>query len=136
EKTFSDSAKERGDDYWEDNRAVALTNQEKDIYTMVKRVEEHPAFKLRKNIIEAIWTGYYPKKYIDLGDMYTFYSYNQVEYSRFKLAFRTNETLFENTTFQGFAAYGMRDEKFKYGGWTDHVFRGQRNRALRVGGGY
>lgn len=131
-----EGATDRSEEYWQNVRHDTLSGEERDIYTMVDRVEAHPAYKLRKNLVRALWFGYYPKKYIDLGHLYTFYCFNQVEYSRFKLGFRTNDDLFKNTVLSGFAAYGVKDDKFKYGGTVDHIFQEKGNRFFRVGGMY
>lgn len=133
---IQDNAEDRNSNYWKENRYENLTTQEQGIYAMVEQIEADPAFITRKKIVNTIWNGYYPMKYIDLGDVYTFYSYNQVEYSRFKLGFKTNENLFKNTTISAFTAYGDRDNTFKYGGKLEHIFRGEKNRFVRLGGLY
>jgi len=127
---------ERENQFWVDHRHDTLSQSEKDIYKMVAEIEDHPAFIFRKNLANAIWNGYYPKKYIDLGDIYTYYSYNQVEYSRFKFAFRTNENLMPNTSLNLFGAYGTKDDAFKYGGGLEHKFKGKSNHFLKLGGFY
>jgi hypothetical protein len=102
--------------FWEKNRPTALSEKEQKVYGMVDSLEKHPKFILRKNILEGIATGYVPwKKRLEIGDLYTFYSYNKVEHSRFKLGLRLPEKSSSPFKASGYGAYGTFDEKWKYG---------------------
>jgi hypothetical protein len=123
-----DSALTRDEIYWEKTRHSDLTVKEMGIFDMVKKIEKDPAFVLRKNVAIAVVTGYVPLKNIDIGDVYTFYSYNVIEHSRVKLGFKTGEDLRSPIQFSAYGAYGSYDEKWKYGATVDWGFGKKRNR--------
>lgn len=132
----SDSVLSRTEEYWQQHRHVALTEEEAQVVTMVKRIENDPAFILRKNIILAVVTGYIPVGKIEIGNFYSFYSYNQVEHSRFKFGLRTNQRLNMPFNFSTYAAYGMRDEKWKYKGDFSWNFSKNLRKPHRIGASY
>ncbi len=112
----TDSATLRSKEFWEKSRMEPLAVEEVQIFDMVERVKSDPKFIARKNIALAIFTGYIPMgSALDLGDLYTFYSYNQVERSRLKVGFRTNRNLDFPVEGAAHLAYGTYDEQWKYG---------------------
>ncbi|MGQ0827162.1 MAG: DUF5686 family protein [Bacteroidota bacterium] len=110
----SDSSKDKTEDYWIKSRHFDLSAEDKEIFKMADSLENDPRFILRKKIILGITSGYYPIAALDLGDFYSFYSYNNIEKSRVKLGFRTNENLAMPLFLSTYLAYGTFDEKWKY----------------------
>lgn len=131
-----DSVQLRNENYWQKNRHVELTQKEAGIFKMVEQLERDPAFVFRKNLIVALVTGYIPVKSIDIGNFYTFYSYNVIEHSRLKVGFRTNKSLAWPIQFSAYSAYGTFDEKWKYGVATDVSFGSERKKVIRIGLSY
>ncbi len=131
-----DDALERHPEYWEANRHTPLTEKENGVFEMVKKLEKDPAFILRKNLIMAVLTGYVPVKSIDIGNFYSFYSYNIVEYSRLKFGFRTGKKLDIPLRLSTYGAYGMRDEKWKYNISADWTFGKEKKKQKRIGASY
>jgi hypothetical protein len=127
-----DSATERNSSYWEKVRHVELTNEENHVFDMVKRIEKDPAFILRKNLVLAFLSGYVPVGNIDIGNFYTFYSYNVVEHSRVKVGFKSDNDLNFPIKFSAYGAYGTFDKKWKYGGTADWAF-GQKKTRKHIG---
>lgn len=132
----ADSARERDDAYWEANRADSLTIQEAGIVKMIDKLEADPKFILRKNIIQSIVSGYAPLGKLELGNLYTFYSYNPVEHSRIKLGFRTSSKLSIPIQASAFAAYGTFDQRWKYGGSLEYTFGKEKKPPKRIGISY
>lgn len=132
----ADSAHSRNEQYWQQNRHTGLTTEEQGVFNMVKKLEEDPAFIIRKNIVLAIVTGYVPVKQIEIGNFYTFYSHNKVEHSRLKFGFRSNRRTGRPLDFSAYGAYGTYDEKWKYGGTLRYNLTARRQRPNRIGTSY
>lgn len=120
-EVYIDSALNRTDQYWEKFRSEELSEEEKILYDVTARVQNDKAFKIRKTLILTFATGYIPMGPIQLG-IYTLYSYNPIEKSRFKLDFRTDPNLSIPLEASTFVAYGTFDKKWKYGGTASYNF--------------
>jgi hypothetical protein len=131
----ADSATEHNVNYWEEVRHVELTKEENRVFDMVKKIEKDPAFILRKNLLVALVTGYIPAGNIDIGNFYTFYSYNIIEHSRLKFGFKSGDDLKFPIRFSTYGAYGTFDEKWKYGITSDWGF-GKRKTRKHLGASY
>ena len=131
---YTDSAMVREDAFWEKYRTERLSDEEQTLYNVTQRVQEDPAFKLRKNLILTFGTGYIPLKGIQLGDIYSFYSYNVIEKSRFKFGLRTNPNNSFPLHLSAYTAYGTYDKRWKYG-LSTHVDLTKKG-ITRIGGSY
>ncbi|MBK9288161.1 MAG: carboxypeptidase-like regulatory domain-containing protein [Flavobacteriales bacterium] len=100
--------------FWEENRHVALTEQEKNIYHMVDKMKTIPRFNTYIDVISTVITGYYSKGDIDYGPYFSVYSFNPVEGHRFRVGARTSSAFNRRLEFEGYVAYGTKDEQFKY----------------------
>jgi hypothetical protein len=131
---YTDNALVRDEAFWVEQRTENLSDEEKTLYAVTKRVENDPAFKIRKNLILTFGTGYIPMNGIQLGNIYSFYSYNAVEKSRFKFGLRTNPNNSFPLHFSVFGAYGTYDKQWKYGlsSFLDLTKKG----ITRIGGSY
>ena len=132
----TDSARIRDEAYWEAHRSDTLSDQEAGIVAMIDRLEADPKFILRKNIIQGIVTGYAPLGKLELGNLYTFYSYNEVEHSRVKLGLRTSDKWEIPFSASAFGAYGTRDQRWKYGGDLVYTFGKEKKPPKRIGISY
>ena len=131
---YEDGAKSRDDLFWESNRMDSLNSEEAILYDVTKRVENDPAFKVRKNIILTIATSFVPLKWIQLGDVFSFYNYNQVEKSRVKLGVRSDPNSEFPLHFSAYGAYGTYDKQWKYG-VSSHLNLTKKE-ITRIGGSY
>jgi len=114
-KITSDTAHQRTDAFWQQKRKVPLNEADRGIEEMIARLDADPKFIFRKNLILAVGSGYIPLAGGSIGDIYTFYNYNQVEFGRFKLGGRIKETESRPFQLEAFGAYGLRDDRWKYG---------------------
>jgi len=103
-------------DYWESNRFVPLTKPENDIYFTIDSLKNLPAFRRRMNLISFAATSYLKVGKIELGPFSSLYSFNSVEGQRFRFGGRTSRDFSKKITFEGYAAYGLEDKRWKYGG--------------------
>lgn len=112
---YTDDAKEQDEDFWIKQRSLTtLSKEEKTLLEDSERVKEDPAYKFRKNFFYTMVNGYIPLKGIQLGNVYTFYSYNTIEHSRIKFGLRTDPDNKFPLHFKGYIAYGTRDKQLKY----------------------
>lgn len=104
-----------GADYWDQNRHVQLTAKENAIYHMVDTMKTIPRFRTYVDVISTLVTGYYEKGKVELGPYFTTLSFNPVEGARFRLGGRTSNNFSTWVEFEGYTAYGLTDERFKFG---------------------
>ncbi len=129
----SNQATERLDSYWEKVRQDTFSRQDKQIVQMIDRLENDPRFVFRKDLIRSIATGYIPARFFDIGNIYSFYSHNNIEGNRLKFALRNQKQNTRRLNWDAFGAYGFDDDKVKYGVNLDYNFG--RNRAWFIGVG-
>jgi hypothetical protein len=111
--TLDDSAKYRM--WWRLHRHEPITLQEKGIDEMVDSLNNLPFFKLLKNLTYLASTGYYPVMNVELGNAFSLFSFNPVEKFRMGFALRTSNKFSKRLELGGRCAYGVLDERFKYG---------------------
>ncbi len=112
--TFDDSSATRSERYWNDVRGDSLTRQERGVFAMIDTLDKTPKFVLLKNSVNAITTGWIPFGQLDIGDFYSFYSYNRVEHDRLKFGLRGRNLINERMNFKTYLAYGFGDKRTKY----------------------
>lgn len=108
-------ADKRSDEYWAEIRHTPLSQQEQGIDNMIDSLSEMRFFKNLKNLLYFATTGYYPIGKIEIGNAFSFISFNPVEEFRSGLAIRTSNSFSRRIEFGGKVAYGTLDERFKYG---------------------
>ncbi|MEI6409011.1 MAG: DUF5686 family protein [Bacteroidota bacterium] len=123
---ISDNSTTRDVNFWETRRHDPLTKTEAGIYKMVDSIQNVPAFRRTMNVATLLLAGYKTFKWFDLGPVNTFYSFNTVEGFRPRVGGRTNSRLVKNMMLEGYAAYGFKDEKWKYYGGLTYAFAGRK----------
>lgn len=137
EVEYTDDAESLTEEQWEALRKGEMTEQEDNLFGMMETLEKDPKYQFRKNLIVSVFSGYIPlKNVLEIGDFYTFYNYNQVEYGRFKFGLRTHEDLSDHFFASAYAAYGLRDAKWKYGGDFRVSFGGNQGKRMHIGADY
>jgi len=81
---------------------------------MIDTLTNLPAYKRLITGVRVLSTGYLPFPKFDFGPLPTFYSFNQVEGSRFKAGLETNFKFDKKLLIDGYVAYGIRDKAWKY----------------------
>jgi hypothetical protein len=111
----ADSAESQSSDYWTRNRHVELSASEKGVYTTIDSIKKVPAFKRSLDVIVLLFSGYKTiGPWFDMGPISTFYSFNPVEGFRLRFGGRTTTTFSKRINFESYAAYGFKDQKWKY----------------------
>lgn len=104
-----------GADYWDRERHVPLSAKENAIYHMVDTMKTIPRFRTYVDVVSTLATGYWEKGKIELGPYFTTLSFNPVEGARFRVGGRTSNNFSTWVEFEGYTAYGLLDERFKFG---------------------
>ena len=115
---------------WDSIRPVKLSENEKGVYEMVDSIKNVPIFITYVDVIKTIFSGFYQFGKIELGDYTSVYSYNDTEGSRFKLMARSSTDFSEKLYLDGYLAYGVRDDRYKYGLGARYYFRKDLIRSL------
>ena len=113
--SISDTAVTKSNLFWSQNRQEKLSEKEEFIYSMVDSLKDFPVIKTYTDIIQTLATGYKVLGKFEIGDYTSLYTYNEVEGNRFRVALRTSNDFSKMIEFSGFGAYGINDEKYKYG---------------------
>ncbi len=115
-------ANSRNDSYWAKTRHLSLNSSERNVYLIMDSLRRMPEFKRDLEIISILSSGFKNVKYFEVGPLGTFYSYNPVEGSRFRLGGRTTTTFSKKIYFDLYAVYGLKDQKYKYSFNTTYSF--------------
>ncbi|MFN2422538.1 MAG: DUF5686 family protein [Cryomorphaceae bacterium] len=112
--TVQDSANDRSKDFWKGSRHEVISTNEQAIYDMVDSLKTNPRFTTYIDIVNFLIQGYKQVGPVEIGPMFTFISFNQVEGLRPKFGLRTSSDFSKDMILEGHVAYGFRDEEWKY----------------------
>ncbi len=115
--------KPRPAEFWAGSRPENLSKNEQAIYTMIDTLQADPQFKKFKNLVKILATGGVKWGWFEFGPYWNVYSSNTIEGSRFRYSMGTTPKLSKDVYINGYVAYGVRDDRFKYsinGLWLLH----------------
>ena len=119
--TVDIKAQDHDQDFWKKNRHEKLSNEDLGVHNMINSVKSFPKIKSYIEIAKAITSGYIkltPK--LEFGSYLLTYGSNPVERHRFRVGLRTTEEFSKKVVFSGYTAYGLKDQRLKYGFKTDY----------------
>lgn len=120
-------ARSRTDDFWVENRHVPIKKKENAVEAMLEKLREVPVYYWTEKVVTILISGYIPtaktESKVDLGPMNTSISANNVEGARLRLGGATTAYLNRRWFADGYAAYGTKDEKFKYSAGIEYSFK-------------
>ncbi len=106
----------KDDVFWQEMRHDTLQKTEAGIYEMVDSLKRTKRFRLLRYVAMSLTTGYARiGSKVGIGHVAGLVSGNQVEKVRFKLGFQTTNKFSERVQLEGHVAYGLKDDRFKYG---------------------
>ena len=108
-----DGAYKQSEEYWQNNRLLALTENQEGLYEMIDTLTNLPAYKRLVTGVKIATTGFIPFPRFEIGPLATFYSFNQVEGSRVRFGGETNFGFSKKWYLDSYLAYGFRDRRFK-----------------------
>lgn len=116
EEDVNPEALKKGEDFWAKNRHNDLSKSESGIYNMVDSLKNVPVFRTYLDIVSMVLTGHYRlNQDFEFGPISQTYSFNHVEGHRIRLGGRTTRIFNDSLEYSGFVAYGLDDDKIKYG---------------------
>jgi hypothetical protein len=101
--------------WWQQNRPDSLEDSEQQIYEMVDSIKKIPAYKHYEKLVTLVATGYWLTGKFEIGPIYKFISFNDIEGLRLRIGGRTSNKFSKKIMLEGHVAYGTKDEDFKYG---------------------
>ncbi len=107
----------RDDEFWEERRLEKLSKDEEGVYKMLDTLKTVPKFKLLYDVGATLVSQYYLVEsiHLDVGPIFSIFGYNEAEGLRFRLGGRTYFGQNDPWRLEVFGAYGLRDQRFKYG---------------------
>ena len=130
----ADDANEKEGTFWDEHRHITLTENEQAVYAMVDTIQNVPQFRTVVDIITLFVSGYRVMGNFELGPYYTLYSFNPIEGNRFRFGGRTSNDFSTRVMIEGYTAYGLRDQKFKYGGGITYMMSKTPRMVIYAGG--
>ena len=103
------------DEFWEENRFENLNKDEKGVYKMLDTLQTNRKFRQLYDLASILGSGYIQKGHFDYGPVFSTVGFNEVEGFRLRTGGRTFFGANDPWRIQGYAAYGFKDNKFKYG---------------------
>ncbi|MBR4524169.1 MAG: carboxypeptidase-like regulatory domain-containing protein [Bacteroidales bacterium] len=117
----------RPDEWWTPRRPVPLTRTESLLDSIMTDIYAVPKLRRIASFAESMGAEYFPtvplktqkspndrkKSLVDIGPVFNTMNYNMQEGFRLRLGFMTTATLHNKNFFNGYVAYGFRDQKFK-----------------------
>ena len=103
------------DNFGSVERPIALTVDDEGAIQNTEKLKSSPSFRKTMAIGSFILSGFTPTNPVEIGPVSTFYSYNPVEGSRFKIGGRTSANFSNKNVLDGYISYGTRDQKAKFG---------------------
>jgi len=107
-------AASRPDEYWSHNRLDTLTKAESKVYHNIDTLKTIPSYRRTMEIVTLLLAGYKSFGPFEMGPANAFYSFNPVEGFKLRLGGRTTPELSNRYYFETYAAYGFKDERWKY----------------------
>ena len=106
-------AENRSDQFWAENRLDTLAKEKVKIYQHMDSLGKMKSFKRMMDVASFLFIGYKNYGPVEVGPIYTFYSFNSLEGFRLRLGGRTTTDFSKRFYFDTYAAYGFKDEKWK-----------------------
>lgn len=113
---------------WNNRRPLQLTAKETVLDSMRYELARMPAMQVLRKVAEVTFFGYVPTahkregSYFDIGPIYNLYSYNYEEGDRLRLGGMTTARLNPHHFFEGYGAYGFKDQRWKYSALYIYTF--------------
>ena len=125
-----DSVGDHSEEFWNNSRHEELSKDERTVYYMIDTLQTIPQFATIIDIAEMVITGYYVKGNFEIGPYASTLSFNAIEGARFRFGGRTSNQFSTKIMLGAYVAYGIVDNKFKYGGNVLYMFNKNPRRAL------
>lgn len=130
---YDEEVNNRPDEYWDENRFESLNKDEKLVYEMLDTLKTVPKFKRLYTLVATLGSGYYQIGKFDYGPIFSTFGYNDIEGVRLRTGGRTYFGQNDPWRVEGYTAYGIKDNRFKYG-ISGKWMVDKKNRIILAGG--
>lgn len=113
-KLVSKDNESKSESFWNENRLVDLSQSEQKLYKNVDSLNNMKSFQRTLSWGKLLFTSFKNIGPFDVGPVEYMYSFNDLEGSRIRVGGRTNSEWSEKSYFEGYLAYGFKDEKWKH----------------------
>lgn len=122
----TDSIDLRDEDFWVENRLIPISKSEENVGRFAGVMRQIPLYYWMEKFVRLMSNGYISTSHkdskFDIGPLISLVSHNSLEGWRFRLGGMTTANLNPHLFARGFAAYGLRDKVWKYGGELEYSF--------------
>lgn len=122
-------AYQQSEDFWTSNRPEeAIKKNPNSVEKLMAKFRSVPIFYITEKVVSVLVSGYIPtnkdplKSKFEFGPMNTAISGNAIEGARFRVGGTTTTAFSRNLFFDGYMAYGTKDEKLKYDALVEYSF--------------
>ena len=122
-------AYQQSEDFWTSNRPEeAIKKNPNSVEKLMAKFRSVPIFYITEKVVSVLVAGYIPtnkdplKSKFEFGPMNTAISGNAIEGARFRVGGTTTTAFSRNLFFDGYMAYGTKDEKLKYDALVEYSF--------------
>ena len=122
-------AYQQSEDFWTSNRPEeAIKKNPNSVEKLMAKFRSVPIFYITEKVVAVLVSGYIPtnkdplKSKFEFGPMNTAISGNAIEGARFRVGGTTTTAFSRNLFFDGYMAYGTKDEKLKYDALVEYSF--------------
>ncbi|HRP89319.1 MAG TPA: DUF5686 family protein [Edaphocola sp.] len=110
-----DTLFQKPDSFWIKERPQALSPFQQKAYSNIDSAVNMKAYKNLVKTGFVLFGGFYPlHEKIDFGSIYDIIGYTPIDGLKLRLGFRNNLKNVQRMMLQAYAAYGFRDERWKY----------------------
>jgi Family of unknown function (DUF5686) len=111
--------------YWLRARHDSLSHAESKVYQNIDSLQKTSSFKRTMDIATLLLAGYKGFGKWEIGPANTFYSFNPVEGFRLRVGGRSTPKFNQKLYFETYAAYGFKDQRWKYFLGSTYSFTGR-----------
>ena len=122
-------AYQQSEDFWTSNRPEeAIKKNPNSVEKLMAKFRSVPIFYITEKVVSVLVSGYIStnkdplKSKFEFGPMNTAISGNAIEGARFRVGGTTTTAFSKNLFFDGYMAYGTKDEKLKYDALVEYSF--------------
>jgi len=112
--TYKMDAWNKPDDYWVSHRHFPVTNKEEKARAVLASYVGGSNTGATSFLLSGLFKNYFPLKKFALGPVFSFVSSNDIEGLRLRFGGTTTAKFNPHLFLEGYGAYGMKDERWKY----------------------
>ena len=113
---------EQAEDFWQKGRHEILSKDESGVYQMFDSIQHVPEYKRIARVVGFLTSEYWDFGKFEMGPYTTLVSNNAIEGIRTRVGFRTTRAFNQKLKFEGYVAYGFKDQEYKYSGAVVYQF--------------